>query len=182
MKTGIKVFDAMTTKPVTGKVDDTITNCAKTMKKYGVGSLLITDKKQVVGMITEKDFVYKVLAKGINPDDTLARDIMEKNLFTITPESDLYDAMVEMRNNEVRRLPVEEDGKIIGLLTDKDILKIEPQLFELFVEKMRIREEDSKPIADFGKYEEGLCESCGNWSYRLKDVEGSKICSNCTAN
>ena len=179
MKTGIKVFDAMTTKPVTGKIDDTIITCAKTMKKFGVGSLLITDKKQVVGMITEKDFVCKVLAKGMNPNDTMAGDIMEKHLYTITPEADLYDAMVEMRNNEVRRLPVEENGKIIGLLTNKDILKIEPQLFELLAEKMSIREENSKPIMDFGKYEEGLCESCGNWSYRLKDVDGSKHCPDC---
>lgn len=169
----------MTMNPVMANFDDTVTDCAKTMKKCGVGSLLIKDGGKVVGIITEKDFVYKVLAKGLNPDDTLAADVMEKHLSTINPDRDMYDAIVEMKNNDIRRLPVEKDGKIVGLLTLNDILKIEPQLFELFADRLALREESTKPVKDFSMYDEGVCESCGEWSYRLKDYEGTRLCENC---
>lgn len=178
-KTGISVFDAMTTMPVMAKTDDTIIDCAKIMKKYSVGSLLIKDGKQVVGILTENDFVIKVLVKGLNPDDTLAGDVMETNLYTIDPKRDLYDAILEMKNNEIRRLPVEQDGKIVGILTMKDILKIQPQLFDLFVERMDLREEKNKPVSDYKKFEEGVCESCGNWSYKIDDSESMKLCPDC---
>ncbi|MBU0472520.1 MAG: CBS domain-containing protein [Nanoarchaeota archaeon] len=178
MKTGIKVLDAMTNKPVTISSDSTVVECAKLMRKYSVGSLLIKEGKNIVGIITELDFVTKVVAKAKNPEQLSARDIMEKDMITITPDKDIYDAMMEMRNNDIRRLPVTEEGKIIGFLTMKDILKIEPQLFDLMVEKIELREEKSKPIGT-AKYEEGVCESCGNFSYRLVEDGGSKLCSEC---
>jgi signal-transduction protein with cAMP-binding, CBS, and nucleotidyltransferase domain len=64
----------------------------------------------------------------------------------ISPEKDIYDAIIKMRDKDVRRLPVIHDGELIGLLTEKDILKIEPSLFDLLVERYEIREEDKKPI------------------------------------
>lgn len=181
MKTGVKVLDAMTNKPVTANVEDTVTNCAKKMKKYRVGSLLLKENRQVKGIITENDMVYKVIAKGLNPDDTTAGDIMESDMITISPSVDIFEALVEMRESQIRRLPVEDDGKIIGLLTMKDVLKIEPQLFDVLVEKMDLREENRKPIPPFDEYEEGVCEACGNYSYRLAEDSGMKVCPNCSS-
>ncbi|NQU98978.1 CBS domain-containing protein [Candidatus Woesearchaeota archaeon] len=180
MKTGIKVFDAMTTKPVTTRPDNTVTECAKIMRKYTVGSLLVKEDNGVIGIITELDFVTKIVAKGKNPDEMLARDIMETDLVTIAPDKDIYDAMMEMRASDIRRLPVKEDKKIVGFLTMKDIVKIEPQLFELMVEKIELREMKSKPISST-RNEEGMCESCGNFSYRLTEDSGLKVCPNCKA-
>lgn len=182
MKTGIKVVDAMTNKPVIASSNITITECAKLMKKFGIGSLLVREDKKIVGIITEKDFVVKILAKGKNPEDILTKDIMETNLVTIEPDKDIYDAMVEMQRSDIRRLPVKYNGKIVGFLTMKDILKIEPQLFDLMVEKMDLREESSKPIMKAGMYEEGMCESCGNFSYRLKETDGVSLCPECRFN
>lgn len=181
MKTGIKVLDAMTNRPVIASSDNTVTDCAKMMNKFQVGSLLIKDNKEIVGILTEKDFVTKIVAKGVNPDDTLARDVMEKQLITITPEKDIYDAMILMKDSDIRRLPVKEKDKIIGFLTMKDILKIEPQLFDLMIEKIDIREANTKPINVDVSYEEGMCESCGNFSYRLRDTKGLKVCPNCSS-
>lgn len=182
MKTGIIVADAMTNKPVIASLDITITECAKLMKKFGIGSLLVRENKEIVGIITEKDFVVKILAKGKNPEDILTRDIMETNLVTIGPDKDIYEAMMEMQRSDIRRLPVKENDKIIGFLTMKDILKIEPQLFDLMVDRMDLREESSKPILKAGMYEEGMCESCGNFSYRIKETEGVKLCAECRFN
>jgi len=180
MKTGIKVADAMTNKPVMASSELTVTECAKLMRKYAVGSLLVKEGKDIIGILTEFDFVTKVVAKGKNPDDLVARDIMEKNLITISMDKDIYDAMMDMRRNDIRRLPVKDDGNIVGFLTMKDILKIEPQLFDLLVEKISLREEKSKPISG-GKFEEGMCESCGNFSYMLRDEAGLKLCPDCSS-
>ena len=144
VKTGIRVFDAMTTKPICVQEHYTAEECAKMMKKFSVGSILVKDGKVVHGIITEQDMVYKVVAKNRNPKEVLAREIMVTNLFTVTPDKDIYDAMLMMRNNDIRHLPVVDDDKFVGFLTMKDILKIEPQLFELLVEKIRLREEDTK--------------------------------------
>ncbi|MFC2135634.1 cyclic nucleotide-binding/CBS domain-containing protein [Bacteroidota bacterium] len=182
MKTGIKIVDAMTNKPIIASTDLTSTECAKLMRKYNVGSVLVKEGKDIIGIITEQDLVNKVLAKAKNPDDLTARDIMEKNLITISPDKDIYDAMIEMRNNDIRKLPVQENGRIVGFLTMKDIVKIEPQLFDLMIENISIREEKNKPILAAGKSEEGMCESCGNFSYRLKDDAGIKLCPNCRTN
>ena len=67
----------------------------------------------------------------------------------------------------------------VGFLTIKDILKIEPQLFEIIVEKFELREEARKPV--FGSDEnEGICEVCGNYSSNLEEAsDGSKVCSQC---
>jgi signal-transduction protein with cAMP-binding, CBS, and nucleotidyltransferase domain len=181
MNTGIKVLDAMTTKPVSVKLDSTATEAAKNMRKFKVGSALVKDGDEIVGIVTELDFVEKLIAKGLNPNDTLVADICEKDLITISPDKDIYDAMIVLKEEDIRRLPVKENGKIIGMLTMKDILKIEPQLFEVTLETIQLREESTKPVPDYSNKEEGMCESCGNFSYRLVYSGGIKICPDCRA-
>ena len=74
-----------------------------------------------------------------------------KTLFTIEGESDIYDALVIMRDENIRHLPVVNKGEMVGLLTLKDILKIQPALFELIVEKFELREEENKPVFESGE-------------------------------
>lgn len=146
MKTGYKVIDAMTTKPVSIDQATSLLDCARTMDENHVGAVVVKDDNTSLGIITEQDIVRKVVAKGINPLVEKAKDYMEKNLVTISPDKDIYDALISMRDNNIRHLPVVEDNKMVGLLTIKDILKIEPQLFELIVEKFELKEEARKPI------------------------------------
>lgn len=179
MKTGIRVADAMTTNPITTSKDTSVRDCARLMKKFDVGSVLITEKDSVVGIVTEWDLTRKVVAEGKNVMDPV-EDVMEPILVTASPAQDLSEAMRALNDNEIRHLPVVEDGRFTGLITLKDILKIEPQLFELVVEKIRLREESRKPIAEVVG-EEGICESCGNYSEIVFDLEGTKVCRKCRA-
>jgi len=71
---------------------------------------------------------------------------MIKKVITITPDVDIYEALLVMRDEDVRMLPVLDGNKLVGLLTVKDILKIEPALFELLAEKLILKEEHNKPI------------------------------------
>ncbi|MBI2124682.1 CBS domain-containing protein, partial [Candidatus Pacearchaeota archaeon] len=146
MKTGYKVYDCMTTKPVSVSSDTSLEQCARMMAKNHVGALVIKDDHKSAGLITEQDIVRKAIAKGINPLTKNVRDFMEKKLKTISPNDDIYDALIVMRDSNIRHLPVVDNGKMVGLLTLKDVLKIEPSLFDLLVEKFELREEKRKPI------------------------------------
>lgn len=142
MKTGVKVGDVMTMEPITIAPSATIREGAQLMKKEDVGSLLVLDKGKLIGIVTEEDFTEKVLAEGLNAEKTKISEIMVKDLVTITPEVDLYDALLEMNDSRIRQLPVMHNNKMVGFITLKDILKIHPQLFELVAEKYRIISEE----------------------------------------
>src|SRR3989338_5604120 len=168
----------MTTKPISVPSDVSLEECAKVMAKNHVGALVIKDNHQSKGLITEQDIVRKVVANGINPLTKKVRDFMETKLMTIPSNSDIYDALIKMRDSNIRHLPVVENGKMIGLLTLKDILKIEPQLFELLVEKFELREETRKPINRVIS-NEAICQGCGAYVENVKKIKGSLLCERC---
>jgi len=181
MKTGYKVTVAMTKSPITTTPENVLSDCAKQMESKHVGGLLIIDNEKLKGVITEQDIVRKAIAKGKDPKNTKVRDVMETKVITISPDKDIYDALVMMRDNNIRHLPVLHKNEMLGLLTIKDILKIEPQLFDLIAEKFELREERRKPIRNIGE-NEGICETCGEYTSKLIDVDGSMMCSDCAEN
>lgn len=146
MKTGYKVCDAMTLKPIMVKPNTSIVECAKMMAEHHVGSLLIGEGKNLLGIITEQDIVRKVVGKGLDVKKSSVVDFMEKRLITVSPDLDIFDALKIMTDYNIRHLPVKDDGHMIGFLTLKDILKIQPELFELLVDKIELRESERKPI------------------------------------
>ncbi|MBI3036073.1 CBS domain-containing protein [Candidatus Woesearchaeota archaeon] len=178
MKTGYKVYDCMTTKPISVSSQASLEECAKVMAKNHVGALVIKDNHESKGLITEQDIVRKALSKGINPLTKKVKDFMETKLIKISPSDDIYDALIKMRDSNIRHLPVVDKGKMVGLLTLKDVLKIEPSLFELLVEKFELREETRKPI-DRIISREAICQGCGAYVEDVKKVKGSLLCERC---
>ncbi|MFH1400867.1 MAG: CBS domain-containing protein [Nanoarchaeota archaeon] len=178
MLTGYRVIDGMTTKPI--MIDQTVTlqECARIMDVNDVGSLLVHKDRRILGIITEQDLVRKALRAGLDVRTTTVKDVMTRDLVTISPEKDIYDALILMQKNDIRHMPVVDDGQVVGFLTLKDILKIEPALFEKVVGSIEIREEQRKPIGD-RVAEEGICEICGNYSKNILLVHSSRVCSFC---
>jgi CBS domain-containing protein len=158
IKTGYKVADAMTSKPITVTPESTIEECAAVMLKSHVGSLVIKEGERLKGIITEQDVVRKVVAKKKDPSKTKVINAMVTNLITIEPGRDIYDALVVMRDNNIRHLPVVHNKNLVGYLTIKDILKIQPQLFDIIVEKFELREQEHKPVDLEGLMYCGLCK------------------------
>ena len=180
MKTGYKVGDCMTMHPITVQKETTLKQCADIMADKHVGSLLVEDKGKIAGIVTEQDMVRKGIAKLLDPAKTPISEVMEQELQTIGPEKDIYEAMKLMRDYNIRHLPVLDQGKFVGFLTIKDVLKIQPQLFELIVEKFELREETRKPI--LGSDEDEICEGCGIYSSDLEEIDGQKLCPTCREN
>lgn len=172
MKTGVTVADAMSVNPVTISSVKTILECAKIMAKKKVGSLLIVGDTILQGIITEKDLVH-FIARGLNPETAKVSEIMTKKVQTISPEEDLYEAITRMKREKVRRLPVVNKKKLLGMLTLNDVMKIQPALFDLLREQAHIRLEKKKE-----KAVEGSCEVCENFG-KLYEVDDQYICAEC---
>ena len=168
MRTGLRVIDAMTKEPVTVTPDTSVFECAKKMKKEHLGSVIVQDKERLAGIISEQDLVHKIIASGVSSKKTPVKEIMTTDVVTITPDKDITDAMLKMSALNVRRLPVTEGAQLVGVLTMKDILKVEPQLFELIVDKIQLREEKLKPINRVGDYASFLFEQ-----------DDSLVCKDC---
>jgi len=148
MQTGYKVIDVMTTKPITAGKEMPLVDAAKLMEDTNVNSLLIIENESVAGIITDEDIVRGVVAKGLDAKKLRVKDIMITDVISITPEKDLYDALLLMRDNNIRQLPVIRNKKLTGFLTSKDILKIEPELIDLLVEKYSINERETGVVPE----------------------------------
>ncbi|MBW2976465.1 CBS domain-containing protein [Candidatus Woesearchaeota archaeon] len=177
MKSGYKVIDAMTINPVSVSPDITLSECADIMSKNHVGAVVVKDNEHSLGILTEQDIVRKAVAQGAKAGEKI-KNFMETELITISPGADIYDALIKMRDNNIRHLPVIEGNKMIGLLTIKDILKIEPELFDLIVDKFELKEESRKPINRIIPTE-GICQTCGEYSEKVKEIGGTVVCGNC---
>jgi CBS domain-containing protein len=180
LETGYKVGDCMTLNPITVSKDTTIIGCARIMRDKRVGSLIVEERGKLAGLVTEQDMVRSAIAEGKELNVTRVEEIMigVKDLITIEPEKDLFDALTLMRDYSIRHLPVMQRGNLVGFLTAKDVLKIQPQLFEILVEKYELREESRKPILS-ADADSLICAECKNYSDDLEDVDGKLLCAAC---
>jgi CBS domain-containing protein len=117
-----KVKDFMTKGVLTIDKDKTVIEAAELMTQKGVGDIIVLDSETPRGIVTERDFVRRVIAKR-KPLDTKISDIMTKPLVTIGPEAQLSVAARRMVNNKIRRLPVMKHHKLIGIILVSDFAK-----------------------------------------------------------
>lgn len=144
METGYRVGEVMTNNPISVRPTDTLADCAAQMEKFKVGALLVTEDKNIHGIITQGDIVRRAFQRREIPHNIKVAEIMQPDVVTVSPEKDIHDALMIMGNMNIKHLPVVENEELVGLLTNKDVLKIEPQLFELISHRIELREEERK--------------------------------------
>ncbi|MBW2977165.1 CBS domain-containing protein [Candidatus Woesearchaeota archaeon] len=101
----------------------TISEAARVMDEKLIGSLLAEEENKVVGIMTERDILRKIVAKGRNPDIVKVRDIMSSPILTIDANEGLIEASRRMDEKRIRRLVVTENGKIVGKITANSIAR-----------------------------------------------------------
>ena len=172
----VLVKEAMKPKPITVKTKTTVKEAAEIMKKKGIGNCIVVDKKPI-GIITESDILKKVVAEDLKASDVLVEDIMQTPLIVIDPYVDIEKAMQTMIKCNIRRLPVIENGELIGIITVKDILRLSPMLLEINREWSEIERRDES----YWKKQvfSGKCEDCGILSTNLKNIDGRLLCEDC---
>lgn len=154
--------------------DATAADAAKSLKDNIIGSVIVVHKQEPVGILTERDLVFKVMAEGKDPKKVKLKQVMSSPLKAVGPEVEMEEAAKIMRDERVKRLPViSNKGKLIGILSETDIVRVSPALFDIIRERAEIER--------FGKAETftGLCESCFNYSEVLKRIDGKLICEDC---
>lgn len=131
-------------EPVTAPASVTVCDAAKLMKERNVGSLMVIDQEKLVGVFTERDALFRVLASGLNPVTTVLADVMTRNPKTIDPNSGFTVALQTMHDGRFRHLPVVEQGRVIGIVSVRDALG--PEL-EAFVYEMLRQDQIQEVLA-----------------------------------
>ncbi len=117
-----KVSSVMSRSIRTVKPSDTVQKAVSVMKRYRIGDVVVAGKK-VVGIITERDILMRIVAAGRKPQDVLCRNIMSRPVITISGSSSVADAIELMSVKEIKRLVVTEKGRPAGIVTATDVLK-----------------------------------------------------------
>ena len=116
----MQVRDVMTPASVTESPQDSLRSAAERMWRQQTGSLIIAEGERLIGIITERD-VLRALALGADPDQTSVDDAMTAKVFTVIPDMPLQDAAREMAARWIRHLPVVEDGRLLGVVSMRDV-------------------------------------------------------------
>ncbi len=158
-------------KAVIVKPDDTIERVAKILSRHKVGSAVVVENEEIVGVITDRDILDKVVAKGRDPKTVKVREVMTKNPITIEDDYDISDAIDKMMEKGIRRLLVTRLGKPLGFVTAADLLAA--------LNAMNSEEEEEE-VEETEVY--GICELCGQYGPLYKVyIEGQArwICESC---
>ncbi len=176
----ISIQEAMTFNVITAPSDTSITDIAKIMTKNNFSSVVIKDQK-VEGIITSYNIISKVVSKNISPQDITAGMVME-SIVDVPLDTTIREASSIMIKNNTKVLLVIDDDEFKGLLTLTDIVRVSPELLELFIEKNIIDEtytdSENHEIEYIDNLEEGVCENCGVFG-ELGCIGGVYLCSDC---
>jgi CBS domain-containing protein len=115
----MKISEVMTQAAVTDRPDDTLQQAAGKMREQQTGSLLVLDGHDLVGIVTERD-VLKAVATA-TPLDTPVSEVMSKDLITVQPGTSLREAAQIMTERWIRHLPVLEGGRLVGIVSQRDL-------------------------------------------------------------
>jgi CBS domain-containing protein len=118
---GKSIRDLMTQNPRAVRPDDTVVDASRMMRDENVGSLPVVDSDRLIGMVTDRDVAVRVVAEGRDPGEVSVQEIASRNPVTAEATSDLNEALQLMARHQVRRLPVTEDGRLVGIIAQADV-------------------------------------------------------------
>jgi CBS domain-containing protein len=115
------IRDTMSIDPRLIIPSDPIVEAARLMRDENVGSLPVSDEGRLVGMLTDRDIAVRVVAEGRSPESTTVGEVFSPNPVAARPDQDLDEALQLMAQHQVRRLPVVEDDRLVGILAQADV-------------------------------------------------------------
>lgn len=119
------VRDVMTEDPIVLDARSTATDAARAMRDSDVGMVLVRKDDELCGLVTDRDLVLRVIDDGADPNATALGDICSSELHSVTPDDDLSDAVAIMRQHAVRRIPVVEGARPVGVLSIGDLAVVQ---------------------------------------------------------
>jgi CBS domain-containing protein len=116
-----QVSAVMSTKVITAKANERVIEVLHAMVRHKIGSIVVVEKGKPLGILTERD-ITTMVAKGRNLRTVTVKNAMSKPLITIAPSEEIWKAVEEMVRNDIRKLPVIDNDKLVGMVTDRDIM------------------------------------------------------------
>ncbi|NHV99874.1 MAG: CBS domain-containing protein [Thaumarchaeota archaeon] len=118
-----KVRDVMSSPVVSVLPTDSVFEAASRMMSHGVGAVVVESGGKPEGIVTERDLIKRVLMEGKDPKRVACREIMSRPLVTIDPEASILKAVTLMKEKEIRRIVVVKGGRMVGIVTEKELIK-----------------------------------------------------------
>lgn len=175
MTTRVLVRDIMNSPVISASPYDTIKDIAARMKEERIGSIIIMEKEETVGIVTDWDIVSNAVVKDVKPSLLKASEIMQ-NLHTIEGEEGVTEAARMLRQHNIKRLGVVYKNKLVGIISASDVIAVTPDLVDVISEKAAlVRGEIGRSAGNVS----GYCDECGEWSDLLQYSEGTFTCEEC---
>lgn len=174
MRARVPVFEIMSQNPVTIAPAATVAEAASIMREKDIGSLLVVEEGRPTGIVTERDIVTKVAADDRRPGEVRVKSLMTSPVVAIHPDAEVVEAAKLMASKKIRRLAVIKEGRLVGVITENDILRIWPSLVEVTREWERAGLD-----SELKRGIEGHCESCGVYSTNLVWDRNLLACPEC---
>lgn len=125
------VKEIMTTDVKTIRPEDNVKRLAEMMVKNKIGSLVVVEGSgEVVGIATERDIIEDIILLGKSPEEVKVRDVMTTDIITVNPGDSLEEAAEVMVNHKIKKLPVIDKGRLVGIVTATDLIAYENRLVE----------------------------------------------------
>jgi len=127
----LKVEDVMVKEVITIDENSTVKEAAEVMNKFEIGCLIAVRKGKAMGIITERDLLKRVIADAKNPSETKVKDVMSSPLVVVEPSMDLEEAVKLMFQMKIKKLPVVDGKRLVGLVSLTDIARFQPQMIKI---------------------------------------------------
>ncbi|MCJ7469118.1 CBS domain-containing protein [Candidatus Bathyarchaeota archaeon] len=137
MASVVLVRDVMSKDVKVVRPDTTIKEAVATMNKFNIGSIIVMQSDKPVGIITERDVLRRIIELSLAPETQTARHVMTSPITTINETASIEEAAKLMAKKKIKRLPVINDGKLVGILTYTDIVFKVPTLLSVLEEIVR---------------------------------------------
>ena len=132
----LKVEDVMVEDVVLVSEKATVKEAAELMNRHEIGCLIVMKNGKPVGIVTETDMVKRVIMGPADPEKTKVKKIMSKPLVVGNPQMDVDQASNIMRKRKIKKLPVIEDGRLVGLVTTTDIVR-SPEVMKMMIKSIK---------------------------------------------
>lgn len=127
----LKVDDVMVKEVMTIDENATVKEAAEIMNKFEIGCLIAVKKGKAMGILTERDLLKRVVAEARDANKTKVKDVMSSPLVVVEPSMDLEEAVKMMFQMKIKKLPVVEEKRLVGLVTLTDIARFQPQMIRI---------------------------------------------------
>ena len=181
METDIPLRDVMVREVVKGDKDLNVMEAAKLMRKHKVDSIVVLNNEEPVGIVTEGDIISELVSKDIKPSTVKLGDIMTTPLISASPNEHLSSIAKKMAAERIRKIPVIDNGELVGIVADVDIFSVSSEMNSILAElvEMNVEREILGTGSEGEGMGQGICEKCGTFSNDLVMKGGLMVCESC---